>query len=105
MPIFIKELIVVLAIAIPLFTLGKPFALSFTDESDFKRRRNVWIYLTILAFLSPSFWTFALLGTPALFWAGKKDTNPLALYLLLMNVIPSIPIDIPTGDLGFQLFY
>ncbi|MGH8288884.1 MAG: O-antigen ligase family protein [Steroidobacteraceae bacterium] len=105
MPIYIKEVIVVLAIAIPLFALGKPIALNFTAESDFKRRRNVWIYLTVVAFLSPSFWTFVLLGAPALFWAGKKDSNPLALYLLLMNVIPSIAIDIPTGNLGFQLFY
>jgi hypothetical protein len=28
-------------------------------------------------------------------WAGSKDSNPVALYLLVLHVIPSIPIDTP----------
>src|SRR6185437_2975970 len=57
------------------------------------------------AFLSPSFWAFALVAAVALFWGGRKDTNPLAFYLLLINVIPSIPIQIPTIGLPIkQLF-
>jgi O-antigen ligase len=105
MPIFIKQLIVVVALGGVVFAAGKSVALEFMDEGDFKRRRNVWMILTAVAFLSPSFWLFALVAAPILYWAGKKDTNPLALYLLLMNVIPSIPLQIPTNGLGInQLF-
>jgi O-antigen ligase len=95
MPVSLKALIVVLAIATVVFRLGKPIALIFSNESDFSRRRNVWFVLTIAAFFSPNFWLFALLAAPLLVWAGRKDTNPIALYLILMHVVPPIPIDIP----------
>jgi hypothetical protein len=95
MPVSIKALIVVLAIATVVFRLGKPIALMFSNESDFSRRRNVWFGLTVVAFLSPNFWLFALIAAPLLIWAGRKDTNPIALYLILLHVIPPIPIDIP----------
>ena len=95
MPANIKALIVVLAIATAVFLLGKTTALIFSNESDFSRRRNVWFALTIASFLSPNFWLFALIAAPLLVWAGRKDTNPTALYLILLHVVPPIPIDIP----------
>jgi hypothetical protein len=103
MIINIKALIVVLAIAAVVFRLGKPIALQFSSELDFARRRNVWFVLTATAFLSPSFWLFALVATPLLIWAGRKDSNPLALYLILLHVIPPIPVDIPIVGIK-QLF-
>src|SRR5450631_3979799 len=95
MPVSIKALIVILAIATVVFRLGKPIALIFSNESDFSRRRNVWFVLTIVGFLSPNFWLFGLIAAPLLVWAGRKDTNPIALYLILLHVVPPIPIDIP----------
>lgn len=96
MPINVKALIVVLVLSGVVFALGKRSALHFMEEKDFKRRRNVWLVLSATAFLSPSFWWFVPVAVPVLYWAGKKDTNPLAFYLLMMNVIPSIPVEIPT---------
>jgi O-antigen ligase len=101
--LYLKELIVVLALSIPLFAVAKPTALLFMDEGDFNRRRNVWLTLTIAAFLSPSFWLFVAIAVPVLYWGGKKDANPIALYLLLLNVIPTISIPIP-GILVNQFF-
>lgn len=95
MLVTLKALIVVLAIAAVIFWVGKPLALIFSNESDFSRRRNIWFVLTATAFLSPNFWVFAMLAAPVLFWAGRKDSNPLALYLLLLHVIPPIPVPIP----------
>jgi hypothetical protein len=94
--IYIKELIVVLGLSIPLFAALRHTALIFMDEADFNRRRNVWLILTCTAFLSPSFWLFAAVATPLLYWGGRKDTNPIAFYLFLLNVIPSITIPIPS---------
>lgn len=98
-----KQMVVVLAIAIAIFRFGKPIALLFSTESDFSRRRNVWFALTVTAFLSPSFWLFALVAIPVLSWAGRRDTNPVALYLILLQVIPPIPVEIPVVGIN-ELF-
>lgn len=95
MPLGLKELIVVLALGGMVFALGKPVALKFMAEGDLRLRRNAWLILTIAAFLSPSFWTFVLIAAPTLYIAGRRDSNPLALYLLLMGVIPPVAVEIP----------
>lgn len=98
-----KELIVVLFIAVIVFRFARPVALRFSSEADFKRRRNVWFALTVTAFLSPSFWLYALVAVPLMIWGGRKDTNPIAFYLLLLHVIPSVPVNIPVVGIN-QLF-
>jgi hypothetical protein len=95
MPNNVKAMIVVLAIAATIFWLAKPIAILFSSERDFLRRRNVWFALTVTAFLSPSFWLFALVAVPLLIWAGRKDTNVVALYMLLLHVISPISVEIP----------
>jgi len=90
-----KALIVVLVIGAIVFRFAKPVALIFGAERDFSRRRNVWFVLTVTAFLSPSFWLYALVAIPLFAWAGRKDSNPVALYLFLLHVIPPISINIP----------
>ena len=96
MPQIFKDMTVVLAFALVIFQLGKPIAAHFTSGADFKRRRNVWLALTAVAFLSPSFWLFVAVAIPVLLWAARKDSNPVALYLLLLHVVPSLLIPIPT---------
>jgi len=91
----LKELVVVLAIAGPVFLFAKPVALRFSLESDFVRRRNLWLILTATAFLSPTFWWFALVATPLTIWARRKDSNPIALYLFLLHVVPPVSVNIP----------
>jgi hypothetical protein len=91
-----KELIVILVIAGLIFRLAKPIALRFSADADFVRRRNVWFALTILAFLSPNFWVFAFFAAPIYFWIGRKDSNPVAAYLLFMHVVPPVSADLPT---------
>jgi O-antigen ligase len=51
--------------------------------------------LTAAGFLSPNFWLYALIAAPLLWRAGRKDTNPVALYLLMLHVVPPIPVIIP----------
>jgi O-antigen ligase len=95
MTAIVKELIIVLVIATAIFWLAKPAALFFSSERDFNRRRNVWFALTTAAFLSPSFLVFSFIAIPTLIWVGRKDCNPAALYLLLLQVIPSISVPVP----------
>jgi hypothetical protein len=95
MPVNLKELIVVVVIAAVVFRLAKSFAPFFISSEDFARRRNVWYALTVTAFLSPSFWLFAFVAIPILTIAGRKDSNPTALYFMLLQVIPLIEVPIP----------
>src|SRR6266404_5827800 len=91
----IKALIVVLAIAATIFRLAKPIALRFMSGEDFSRRRLVWFVLTAVSFVSPNFWPCALVAAPMLVWAGRKDSNPIALYLLMLHAIPPVAVNIP----------
>lgn len=91
----LKALTVVLALATIIFMLAKPVCLRFTAPEDFARRRLVWYILTITAFLSPSFWLYVLVAAPLLAWAGKKDSTPVAVFLLFIFVIPTVTLDIP----------
>jgi len=90
-----KEMIVVLAIAATVFRFAKPIALRFSAEPDFSRRRNIWFALTVTAFLSPNFWLFVLFAIPLLTWAGRKDSNPVALYMMLLHVVQPVAVAIP----------
>jgi hypothetical protein len=90
-----KRLIVVLTIAAIVFHLAKPIALRYMSGEDFSRRRLVWVVLTAVAFVSPSFWLYVLVAAPMFVWASRKDSNPIALYLLTLHVIPPISFIIP----------
>lgn len=91
----IKALVVVLTIAATIFHLAKPIALRFMSGEDFSRRRLVWFVLTVVGFLSPNIWLYALVAVPMLVWAGRNDSNAVALYLLMLHVIPPVDVTIP----------
>lgn len=84
----LKALIVVMSAAMLVFAVAKPICRQFMEQDAFVRRRNVWLLLTVAAFVTPSFWLFAAVAVPAIVWATRRDSNPVALYLLLMQVIP-----------------
>ncbi len=95
MALSFKEMIIVCLIAAAIFRLAKPIALRFSSPEDFSRRRNAWFVLTAASFLSPNFWIFALVAIIALTIVGRKDSNPGALYLFLLSVVPAISFTIP----------
>jgi len=97
-------MVVVLAIATMVFAFAKPLCVPFMAANDFARRRNVWFALTIVAFLSPSFWLFVPIALCLLAWSANKDSTPIALYLLMMHVIPPYAkVEIPVVGIN-QLF-
>ena len=55
MSALLKALVVVLVIALAIFQLARPVALRFMSASDFARRRNVWLAITVAAFVCPDF--------------------------------------------------
>jgi O-antigen ligase len=98
-----KALVVILSLALVTFALAKPLWVRFTAPEDFARRRTVWLVLTTVAFLSPSFWLYLLVAAPLIVWAARRDSTPVALYALLLFVIPPMEVTIPT--IGIQRLF
>jgi hypothetical protein len=99
----VKELIVVMTLACTVFVLARPLCLRFMTAEDFALRRNVWLALTVCAFLSPSFWIYAGVAAVTILWASRRDSNPVVLYVLLFAVIPNFTWYIPFIGIN-QLF-
>ncbi|MBU1424366.1 MAG: O-antigen ligase family protein [Gammaproteobacteria bacterium] len=98
MPEYIRVLIVILVLATTVFAFAHRSACAISDGSDYKRRRNVWITLTLAAFLTQNFWLYALVATLLLLYSNKRETNPTALYFFILFVIPEIAA--PLSGLG-----
>lgn len=92
----LKALIIVLGVGAIILYFARPLALRFSDPADYRRRCVLWLILTAAGFLCPNTWWFVLVAAPLLLWAGHRDSNPIALYLLLFQVVPSIFVNIPT---------
>jgi hypothetical protein len=92
----LKALVVVLALAWAVFRLARPLCLKYMSAEAFARRRNVWFALTIVAFISPTFWSYGLFALILLWWAGARDDNPLALYVLVTFTVPDASFSMPT---------
>lgn len=98
-----KALVVVLAAAWVVFHLARPLCLQYMREETFRRRRNVWLALTVLGFLSPSFSLYALIAAPLLFWAGLRDDNPATLFVMMAFAIPDVRLYLSLPGIN-QLF-
>jgi O-antigen ligase len=99
----LKEFVVVFVIAVTVFRVAKPMALLFIDPDDLSRRRSTWLVLTATAFFAPNFWAFALVAIPLTIWAGRKDTNPSAVYIMLFTVIPPVETPLPMIGMPYLL--
>lgn len=100
MPNNLKALLVILVLAMAMFQFAKPLGMAVGNKRDFDRRRYIWMALTAVAFVAPSFWLFALLAGPLLYWAARRDNNPFALYLFMLHVIPPLEVNIPIVGIG-----
>jgi len=92
----LKALVVILAIGWVAFAFCRPICLNFMTKEALASRRAVWFALTIVAFVSPSFWIYAIVALVVLAWAAARDENPLALFAVTLFAIPNVSFYIPT---------
>lgn len=103
MPEHIRALLVIIFLSFIVFTFAKKPAQQIIPLKDFIRRRNLWIGLTLVAFLSQNFWFYAFItGTAVL--TSKKEDNPVALFFMLLFVIPAATIQVSGLGLVNYLF-
>lgn len=95
MPEHFRALIVILFVAGIVFTLARRPATDLIPYADFKRRRNLWFGLTLVAFFSHSFWVYAAVAVVVLTLARKRERNPMALFFMLLFLIPTASVPVP----------
>ena len=78
MPEHLRALIVILVLATIVFAFARRPAADLIPANDFTRRRNLWLALTLLAFVSHSFWVYAGVAAIVLSIARRRERNPLA---------------------------
>ncbi len=104
MPFNFKTFFLVALIALVVFAFGKPLFTRFMAEEDFARRRNLWLFLSAAAFLAPNMWLYLLVAGPAIVFAGRRDSNPVAMYLFILLAVPAAEVQIPTFGFINRLF-
>ena len=95
----IRALIVIIILSSIGFALAKKIAQQDVLATDFNRWRNVWFAVTITAFLSQNFWLYLLFSGFLILLLTKRSQNKMALFFILLFVIPPIGSTIP----GFGL--
>jgi O-antigen ligase len=100
MPEKYRALIVILVLASAVFAFAKPMATAVAiSKDDFIRRRNYWFYITVAAFVAPSFWIFAFVVGALIYKAAQQENNKIALYAFLFLALPQNSNDV-TNLLG-----
>jgi hypothetical protein len=99
-----KAFIVVALVTIGVFAFVRPIFLQWMSPQDFALRRNCWFAITTAAFLVPNFWLFMAVAAVIVAIAASRDSNPAALYLFLLLVIPPLQADLPTFGVIKNLF-
>lgn len=100
MPENIRALAVIAALAVAVFWgAGRALAGTHTSPEDFRRRRNLWLAVTFVAFLSPNYWLFIIVSAALVTFGRSKEENSLAMFFGLAFVVPQIAGSIP----GFGL--
>ena len=95
MPEHLRSLIVILLLAATVFALAHRTVGTISEAGDYTRRRNLWLALTLAAFLAQNFWLYTLITIVLLIYSNRREYNPPALFFFLMFVIPYAIMPIP----------
>src|SRR5678816_2305940 len=101
----LRAFVVIAVLSVMSFlVLRRPVVAMGMEEADFRRRRNLWLAVTALAFLSSNFWIFMLIAAGLLLLFARKDRNPFAFYLFLLFAIPPYAAALPGLGIVNKLF-
>ncbi|RTL52734.1 MAG: O-antigen ligase domain-containing protein [Rhodocyclaceae bacterium] len=96
MPEHLKTIVIILGLALPYFLAARAPATVCIEEGDYLRRRNLWLGVTLSAFLAHNYWVHILVaGGLILYWSAGRERNPVALYCFLLFAAPALPNPVP----------
>lgn len=99
-----KAFVMVMLITFGVFLIARPVFVRWMSSDDFVLRRNAWFALTAAAFLLPSLGLYMVVAGVIIWFTARRDTNPAALYLFLLLVIPPLEAELPTLGIVKALF-
>jgi O-Antigen ligase len=73
----------------------KPLTAQAMTKQDFALRRNVWLAVTAATFLAHNFWLAMLAVALIVGFAARRESNPVALYCVLLFAVPQFAVPIP----------
>jgi O-antigen ligase len=95
MPEHLRALVVILLLASCVFLFARrPICAQSMAAADFVRRRNLWLVLTLAAFLSHGFWIYILLAAAVLLYTLPREHNKPALFFMLLFLMPPLAAQI-----------
>ncbi len=95
MPEHIRALIVIVFFATTGFAFAKKLVQHNVTNTDFNKWRNVWFAVVVTAFLAHNFWVYLLVSSMFIVFFTKQVKNKMALFFILLFVIPPIGLKIP----------
>lgn len=99
MPEHLRTLIVILVLATAVFAFAKaPACAAASTTGDFDRRRNLWLGITLMAFLAHNFWIYIAGVGLMLLFVAPREPNKMALYFFVLFAVP--PLSAPISGLG-----
>ena len=95
----------ILLIAGVCFTvMAKPMTARLMAPTDFARRRNLWIAVTVITFLAHNFWLALLACVLVVAIGARRETNPAAMFFALLFAVPQFDVPIPGFGVINQIF-
>lgn len=99
MPEHLRALAIILLLAAFAFALASRLTTNTVPKQDFIRRRNLWFTLTLVAFLSNSFWLYFYIFSLLMLFNLRKEKNIPGLFFLLLFLLP--PASLRVSGLGW----
>lgn len=104
MPETFAALIVILFLAAVVFAFASQPASELMRHADFIRRRNLWFAISLTLFLVQNVWVYVLVTGLLLLLTRVRESNPVALFFLLLFAVPVFQAQIPGMGLINFLF-
>jgi hypothetical protein len=82
----------------------KPMTARLMTVTDFQRRAGLWFAVTLVSFLAHSLWLALLLNALLVAVAARRESNPVALYCVLLFALPQFAVQVPAFGLVNYLF-
>lgn len=95
MPEHIRALIVILFLSGIVFVFARQAATQVIGNAAFIRKRNLWVAITLAAFLAHNFWIYILVASALMLFVRTQESNPAALFFFLLFAVPAIGVQIP----------
>ncbi len=95
MPEHIRTLFVILFLSAIVFSFARRPACKLINCGDFIRRRNLWLALTLTAFLAHNYWLYVVIAGFLLHYSSKREPNKVALFFFVLFALPIASANIP----------